>query len=183
MNGPVKGSLLVFCSCDGDAVALCAVYEAMSQRLASAGVLAVFLASAFLLYVPYLETFKAFAVEVRLRQSLDRAEEIIGRLKELSVSSAKVSYMTIAWGNRMGTPSAKDRQAILDGVDAQLSALKVDSSERQKIAEPLIRLIGVDLYNVYFQVLDRFLMWKQRASASTAVEGQPKRNLSEEVSE
>jgi hypothetical protein len=123
-------------------------YQAINERLASAGVLAgLFIAAAFLLYLPQLETFKAFAVEVRLRQSLDRAEEILGRLKGLAIISAKVSYMTLAWGNRIGSPSAKQKQAILDGVNEQLVALNVAKDERREIVRPLVRLIGVDMWS------------------------------------
>jgi hypothetical protein len=134
----------------------------MNQRIGPSITLAgICIAASFLLYIPQLETFKAFTVEVRLRQSLDRAEEILARLKELSVISAKVTYMTMAWGNRIGAPSAKDKQAILDEVDAQLSVLKVSDAERGKITEPLTQLIGADLYFIYIPVFERFIMWKQ----------------------
>jgi hypothetical protein len=100
----------------------------------SSGVLTTLFVAAFLLfYFPQLETFKAAGVEVRLRQTLDRAEEIIERLKKLAEANAKVTYMTLAWGNRFGTPSAVDKQRLLDETDAQLRALNVDEAERKQI--------------------------------------------------
>src|SRR5262249_49745344 len=68
---------------------ICAIYEAMNQRVGSAITLGgLFLVTTLLFYIPQLETLKAFGVEARLNRSLDRAEEIIGRLKELSLINA-----------------------------------------------------------------------------------------------
>ena len=142
---------------------LCAVYEAMNQRIWTSGALTTIFVAAFLLfYFPQLETFKAAGIEVRLRQTLDRAEEIIERLKKLAEANAKVTYMTLAWGNRFGSPSAVDKQELLDEADAQLRALNVDEAERKQIAKPLVALVGVDLYTIYSQVMERFVFWTQQ---------------------
>jgi hypothetical protein len=137
---------------------ICAIYKAMNQRNGSAITLAtIFFLSTLLFYLPQLETLKALGIDVRLRNTLDRAEEIIGRLKTLAQANAKVTYMTIAWGNRLGSPSAADKQRVLDETDAQLQALKVDEVERKAIAKPLVDLIGVDLYTAYAHVMDRLV--------------------------
>jgi hypothetical protein len=57
----------------------------MNQRNWSAGALAgLFVVSTLLFYLPQLETLSAFGIEARLRNTLDRAEEIIDRLKKLA---------------------------------------------------------------------------------------------------
>jgi len=141
---------------------ICAIYEAMNQRNVTAGTLAgIFLLATLLFYLPRLETLSALGIEVRLRNTLDRAEEIIDRMKTLAEANAKVTYMTVAWGNRLGSPSAIDKQKLLDQTDEQLRALKVDEAVRKTIAKPLIALIGVDLYQTYSQVMDRFVFWTQ----------------------
>jgi hypothetical protein len=139
---------------------ICAIFEAMSQRNGSAvALMTIFLISTLLFYLPQLETFSALGVEVRLRKTLDRAEEIIERMKKLAEANAKVTYMTVAWGNRIGSPSAVDKQQLLDETDAQLRALNVDEGEREKIARPLVSLIGVDLYSAFSQVMERLVFW------------------------
>jgi hypothetical protein len=111
-----------------------AVYEAWGQRTASAIILAgIFIVGTFLFYLPQLETLKAFGIEARLRSTLDRAEDIIARLKGLAEVNARVTYLTLAWGNRLGSPSASAKQKVLDDMDAQLRALKVDEAERLAI--------------------------------------------------
>ena len=74
-----------------------AIVFAWQDKLTAATLLsALFLVCVVLAYFPQLDSIKAFAVDVRLRRSLDRAEEILARLKDLSVISAKTSYMTLA---------------------------------------------------------------------------------------
>lgn len=124
---------------------LCAVYQAMNRQTGSAATLAgVFLVTSLIVFIPQLEVLKAWGIEARLSKTLDRAEEIIGRLRALSAVSAQSTYMQMAWGNRMGTPSAKDKQAILDEVDRQLVDLGVPEEERSKIHKPYVQMIGFD---------------------------------------
>jgi hypothetical protein len=123
--------------------------------------------STLLFYLPQLETLSAFGIEARLRNTLDRAEEIIDRLKKLAEVNAKVTYLTLAWGNRLGSPSAVEKQKVLDEMDAQLRALKVDEEERLAIARPLTALIGVDLYAAYSHVMDWLVFWTETIETRT----------------
>lgn len=140
---------------------LCAIYEAMNQRSGSALTLTtIFLLSTLLFYLPRLETLSALGISVKLQSTLDQAQEIIGRLKTLAEVNAKVTYMTMAWGNRLGSPKAVDKQKILDDMNGQLLALNVSDAERREIAKPLVALIGLDLYLSYSNVMERFVFWK-----------------------
>lgn len=139
---------------------LCAVYQAMNERISSAITLAgMFFIATALFYLPKMEMLSAYGIEVRLRNTLNRAEEIIERLKKLAEVNAKATYMNVAWGNRMGSPSTAEKQKLLDETDAQLRALKVDEAERQQIAKPLIELTGVDMYSAYSRIMDRLVFW------------------------
>lgn len=141
---------------------LAAAYQAFNNSTKSAAVLGGLCALAVAaLYFPQLELFKAFGVEARLRSTLDRAEEIIARLKELAMINAKVTYLTMAWENRLGSPTAKDKQALLDEVDQQLVAFNVTEEERREIKKPLVQMIGLDLNNIYSQVMEQFVNWKR----------------------
>jgi hypothetical protein len=157
----MKDLLFFFLAAMAMVAVVCAIYEAMNQRNASALTLAtIFLLSTLLFYLPRLETLSALGISVKLQNTLNQAEEIIDRLKKLAEVNAKVTYMTIAWGNRMGTPKAVDKQRVLDEMDAQLLALKVNEDERRKISKPLVALIGIDLYAFYSQVMERLVFWK-----------------------
>jgi hypothetical protein len=121
---------------------LCAVYEAMNQRLGSSGVLAgLFVAAALLMYLPQMVSFKAFGVEATLTQvqeKLDRADEIILRLKNLAAADAKAAYSLMAWGNRWNGMRAAEKQkiALMNSLTRSVSAPRI----------PLI--LRVNMYNL-----------------------------------
>jgi hypothetical protein len=46
-----------------------------------------------LAYFPKLDSVAAFSVNVKLHNNLDRAEEVIKKLKDITVANAKASYM------------------------------------------------------------------------------------------
>ena len=72
--------------------------------------------------------------------------------------------MNVGWGDRAGSPSAKDKQAMLDEVDAQLRDLKVSAEEeRRRLASTYVRLIGFDLYMTYVRTLGRYWQFKEQA--------------------
>jgi hypothetical protein len=130
---------------------LCSVYEAMNQRVSSALLLAgIFVACALLMYLPQLETFKAFGVEAKLQQKLDRAEEILGKMRQLSIASAKAAYLNLAWSNRLGGIEPRDKQKTLDAINAQLRTVGISDDEWREIVRPYIELIGYDLYFVFY---------------------------------
>jgi hypothetical protein len=60
----------------------------------------------------------------------------------------------------MGTPAAKDKQAVLDEVDRQLADLNVSSEERAALQRPYVQLIGFDFYLLFTRLLDRYGSWK-----------------------
>jgi hypothetical protein len=149
---------------------LCAVYESMNQRLGSAGVLAgIFVASAFLVYLPQLETFKAFGIEARMQKNLIEAKEILEKVRQASIASAKSAYLNFAWANRWGGMSPREKQRALDSVNEQLRAVGVKDEERQVIVKPYVELIGFDLYHTFYNSV-RSVLWRYRTQP-TEIEG------------
>ena len=100
------------------------------------------------MYLPQMVSFKAFGIEATLTQvqeKLDRAEEIIERLKSLAAADAKVAYSLIAWGNRLGGMPAAEKQRIADKVDEQLNSLGFTAKEFADVKGEYVRLIGIDM--------------------------------------
>lgn len=122
-----------------------------------------------LAYFPQLYSIKAFSVDVQLRKSLDRAQEILESFRSLSIVSARATYFTIAWSNRLGGMPAKEQQKLLDSVDLQLRAIGVKDTEKDDIARPYVELIGYDLYHLYYRTA-RIILIHRRAEPSE-VEG------------
>jgi hypothetical protein len=67
-----------------------------------------FMVGTLVVFLPQVELIKTLGVEARLRQTVSEALATLANLKRLAEISARASYLTIAWGNRLGTPSAKE---------------------------------------------------------------------------
>ena len=138
------------------ALILC-VFQAWNDKTKSATALGVvFVACGVFLFLSQIKTFKVWEVQVELRETLDRAEEIIGRLRKLASISARASYLTIAWGNRLGTPPAREKQAILNEIDSQLAELKVSPDELADIQRPFVKMVRLDFFFLFQGVLNQY---------------------------
>jgi hypothetical protein len=115
-----------------------------------------------LAYVPQLDSIKGGFVDAKFNRTLNQANDIIARLSKMAVTNARVSYTSLAWGNRLMTPYARDKQAILDEVDQQLADLNVSSSERRALSRTFVNLIGVDLSNIYSATIGQVVQEKIR---------------------
>lgn len=103
------------CAALGTFTLILTVYQAAHGKLTSSAALgAAFVVCGLFVFIPQLKAFKVWGVEAELKETIDRAEEILGKLRRLSLISAKASYMSSAWSSRMSSPSAKDTQTILD---------------------------------------------------------------------
>jgi hypothetical protein len=138
------------------ALILC-VFQAWNEKTGSATALGVvFVVCGVFLFLSQIKAFKVWEVQVELRETLDRAEEIIGRVRKLASISARASYLTIAWGNRMGTPPAREKQAVLDEIDNQLAELKVSPEELANIQRPFVKMVRLDFFFLFQGVLRQY---------------------------
>jgi hypothetical protein len=138
------------------ALILC-VFQAWDGKIWSASALGTaFVVCGAFLFLSQIKTLKVWTVEVELRETLDRAEEIIGRVRKLASISARASYLTIAWGNRFGTPPAREKQAILDEIDNQLAELKVLPEELADIQRPFVKMVRLDFVFLFQGVLRQY---------------------------
>jgi hypothetical protein len=134
-----------------------AVFQAWNGKtLSAAGLGVAFAVCAIVVFLSQIKTFKVWQVEVELRETLDRAEEIIGRVKKLAFISARANYLIIAWGNHLGTPSAKDKQAVFDAMDDQLTDLKVSPQELADIQRPFVKMARLDYFFLFQGVLNQY---------------------------
>jgi hypothetical protein len=155
------------------ATAVLAIYEVLKGDLQASGVLAgLFVASALLTYLPQMESFKAFGVEAKLQiqQNLDRAEDILRRVCELSIANAKVSYFDIATGGRWNSHDFREKQKAFDLIDEQLRSIGVGEKERQEIARPDINFIGYDLYLLFYKEVKSTIQKHPQQEASVLQE-------------
>src|ERR1700692_3930731 len=102
----VRDIFSFFAAAMGIFALLGAVYQAFQNEKGSASTLGfLFLCAFVVVFLPQIAYFKAVGVEAKLRQTVTEAVATLAGLKRLAAISARASYLTIAWGNRMGAPT------------------------------------------------------------------------------
>ncbi|MGL3109027.1 hypothetical protein [Bradyrhizobium sp. BR 1432] len=135
---------------------------------------AAFIVCALFVFLSQIKTFKVWEVQVELREQLDQAQALLQQLRRTSINSARAAYNQAAWGNRMGAPTAREKQAQLDEVDKQLADLNISAEERAGIVRPMVRIIGFDLYQVFSRTLQAYAALRYSALVERARSGEPK---------
>ncbi len=131
-----------------------AVALALMDRVAAGSLVAgLFVIVALFHYLPQMESFKAYGVEAKWRARLNEADEILRKLQQSTLASAKLTYLTLGWGSRIGGPQPKDKRAVADLVDAALLDLKVDADAIRKMKEDYIFFNNYDLFQVYDEIV------------------------------
>lgn len=138
------------------ALILC-VFQGWSGNTGSAKSLgAAFVACALFVFFSQIKTFKVWEVQVELREQLDQAKDFIAQLRRVSINTARSTYSQVAWGNRIGAPSVKEKQAQLDAIDAQLIELNVPPSEIADIQRPFVKMVRLDFFFLFQGVLSQY---------------------------
>lgn len=164
MMDRIRDILLFFAAAMAVFSLLCAVYQAMNDRIASATLLSgVFLVCVLVVFLPRLEVLEAWGIKAHLVRTLNEADEILAKLRQLAITNAKAVYMNVGIGNRMAGPMATEKQAMLDEIDAQLQTLNVSPADRRALSRTWVKLIGFDFYVQYIRTLERYFQFKEQA--------------------
>jgi hypothetical protein len=166
----VRDILLFFAAIMAVFALICALYQAMNSQVAAATLLsAMFLVCVMVVFLPKLEILEAWGVKAHLVRTLNEADEILAKLRQLSISHAKAMYNSFGIGQRWDGHNAKQNQAILDEIDNQLRDLKVPVEERRALAASYVKLMGFDFYMLFAQTLERYWQSKQQAMRGDSV--------------
>jgi hypothetical protein len=150
----IRDILLFFSAVMAVFALICALYQAMHERVAAATLLSgVFLVCVMVVFLPKLEILEAWGVKAHLVRTLNEADEILAKLRKLSIMNAKVTYNNLGIGQRWGTHNAKQNQAMLN----------VPLEERRALAAPYVKLMGFDFYMLYARTLERYFKFKRDA--------------------
>jgi hypothetical protein len=132
------------------ALLLIAVGLALTDRVAAGSLVAgLFVIVALFYYLPQMESFKAYGVEAKWRERIDKADEILRKLRQSTLASAKLTYLILGWGSRVGGARPEDRRAVADQLDAALFDLNVDADVVHTLKQDYIFFTLYDLFQVY----------------------------------
>ncbi|XSC46994.1 hypothetical protein ACF1BQ_016105 [Bradyrhizobium sp. RDT10] len=132
-----------------------ALYQAMNKGNGSVGgTLLVFFAAGIVVFLPLIQQFSLpGGFETRMNNRVNEVKAVEETVRKIAAVNAKVTYMTLAWSNRMGAPSAKQKQALLDDVDKQIREFKVTEDERLRIVQPVVNMLKYDFFLGYRQIV------------------------------
>lgn len=131
-----------------------AVALALVDHVAAGSLVAgLFIVVALLHYLPQMESFKAYGVEAKWREKLSQADEILQMLRQSTLGSAKLTYLILGWGSRMGGPTPEDRRAVADLVDAALLDLDVGRDAVLKLKKDYLFFTAYDLFQAFDTVV------------------------------
>ena len=125
------------------------------------------------MYLPQMVSFKAFGIEATLtevQEKLDRADEIIARLKSLAAADAKATYSLMAWGNRWNGIPAVEKQKIADKIDEQLNSFDFNAKDSADIKGEYVQLIGFDMAGYFENSLASYIIQRIGSDASRSAE-------------
>jgi hypothetical protein len=133
---------------------LIAVGLALADRVAAGSLVAgLFIVVALLHYLPQMESFKAYGVEAKWREKIGQADEILKKLQQSTLASAKLTYLILGWGSRMGGPRPDDRRDVANQVDAALLDLDVGRDAVLKLKKDYLIFTAYDLFETFDTVV------------------------------
>jgi hypothetical protein len=130
------------------------VWLALLDRVPAATLMAgLFIVVVLFHYLPQMESFKAYGVEAKWRARLNEADEILRKLRQSTLASASLSYMTLGWGSRMGGAKLKEKQAVADQIDQSLVDLGVSDSQIYALKQGYIFFSKYDLFQTFDSIV------------------------------
>jgi hypothetical protein len=139
--------ILIACAA---ALLLIAVGLALIDHVAAGSLVAgLFVIVALFHYLPQMESFKAYGVEAKWRERIGQADEILQKLRQSTLASAKLTYLILGWGSRIGGARPEEKRAVADQVDAALLDLNVSADAVRKLKKDYLFFTSYDLFQVY----------------------------------
>lgn len=104
-------------------------------------------------YFPQLDSLNAGVLSIKMGRQLDRAEELLQKIKSIAAMNARVTYTILAWDGRLDGISTQEKQSLVDQIDTQLKIYGITPPEIETIKGDLIYVIGLDLAHTFENAL------------------------------
>jgi len=127
---------------------LCVWWDKVAAGTLAAGL---FVVVVLMLYLPEMESFKAFGLEAKMRARLNEAEKLLRDLQAAGSVLGKVGYHVFGYGSRMSHP-VKVKQEIADQIDKLLLSFGTTEAELAAMKATYIRFGLFDLYEVLYRI-------------------------------
>lgn len=139
------------------AAAICfffTAYFSLNDHLATATLYSgLFVVCVIFSYFPYLDSIKAFSIDVKLKRNISRAESIITSIRALSTTNAKVAFTIAAYSGRGPCITIIEKQQLIDTINKQLNDIIITDVERREVSRPYVTMIGYELYSIFSRAI------------------------------
>lgn len=134
------------------------------DRTASASVaVALSFGSVLFRVLPSLESFEILGLKAKLRERIEKVDEILDRLRRVATVFTKASVQNTTWSNRIGGLSYQNQAELLEEQVAELVSLGVASDLIDTVKRPALTMVSNDLVRHYCIVLEKVLPTYQNA--------------------
>ena len=114
----VRDVYVFVCAALGTFALILTVYQAAHGKITSSAALgAAFVVCGLFVFIPQLKAFKVWGVEAELKETIDRAEEILGKLRQLSL-------IHLRNGGAYGSVSRRAEQFVQELFGEELKKIK-----------------------------------------------------------
>lgn len=125
-----------------------------------------------LLYLPLIDSFEAFGLKAKLRQSVNEADELVNALRAATATAAGVSYFQLAYIGRMASPTWFQKRIMLMGMDDSLRKVGISDADVAALREPMVRFLLADLYYLLGSEVDARVR-QQRVNTQAQIDAKP----------
>jgi hypothetical protein len=140
-----------------------AILDKASSATVTAGLTVAFSVFYFL---PIIESFEGFGLKAKLRAQITEAEALLEQLRSTAFLSSKMSFLYLAWMNRMATPTWAAKSKWINELEAGLKAIEVDQAKIDAVRDPIMRVVGFDLGSPLIRILGARVRFRQQELAA-----------------
>lgn len=125
-------------------------FSLYQDRTATASVSAA-LTLAFVLFrqLPILESFEVLSLKAKFAARIGEADKLLAHIRRNVAVSSKLSYVQLAFMNRMGDIGWSRKRALLEEIDGLLRQVEVPEVDITAMKAPFLNLVTLDLSRVY----------------------------------
>lgn len=121
-----------------------------SDRTATAGVAAALtLALVLFRQLPILESFEVLSLKAKFTARIGEADTLLAHIRRNVSASSKLSYVQLAFMNRMGDIGWSRKRELLEEIDGLLRQVEISEGDIAAMKAPFLNLVTLDLSRIY----------------------------------
>jgi hypothetical protein len=115
-----------------------------------------------------LENFEILSLKAKFAARVNEAEKLLAFIRRSATVSSKISYVQLAFMNRMGDIGWTRKRSLLNDVDTLLREIDVPEPEIKGMKVPFLNLVSLDLSRVFEHSVNE-LMKPQRDAVEAEI--------------